>query len=387
MAKPNLGIKRVHSVELSVHDAAPWLSYFTHGFGFQFIAASTDADVERTGTRRRLLRCDDTCIVIAERVHAGSRVDRFLRQHPEGISRVNFLVDDLEAAEQMLIERNATPTNHTTTKVIGDGDWREFCIATPLGDVEFCFVACSESSGELMGAMEPNGLFDPDSNPLGVIGFDHMTTNVRTLMPTLAFYEHVLGFRRCWDVHFHTEDIRPGIGTGLKSVVMCDEQSGVKMAINEPLRPRFNESQVQMCIDSNRGPGIHHWALEVGDLIRSVDYGRQHDVEFLATPHAYHRALPARIKAKKIDGVSESIEDLEARSILLDGDAGGYLLQVFCREQSAQLDRPDAGPMFLEMVQRCGSKGFGEGNFRALFEAMAQQNGGSKASSLPFADD
>lgn len=387
MAKANLGIKRVHSVELSVHDAAPWLRYFTDGFGFQFIAASTDSDVEKTGTRRRLLRCADVCIVIAERVHAGSRVERFLAQHPEGVSRVNFVVGDLEATEQILLERNATPTNHTTTKSIGDGEWGEFCIATPLGDVEFCFVTCSESSGELMGAMEPNGLFDADRNPLGLLGFDHMTSNMRTLMPTLAFYEHVLGFRRCWDVHFHTEDIRPGIGTGLKSVVMYDERSGVKMAINEPLRPRFNQSQVQMCIDSNRGPGIHHIAFEVEDLIRSVDYGRQHDVEFLATPRAYHRALPARIKARKISGVAQSVEDLESRGILLDGDASGYLLQVFCREQSVQFDRPNAGPMFLEMVQRCGSSGFGEGNFRALFESMAQQTGGVKSSLRPFADD
>jgi 4-hydroxyphenylpyruvate dioxygenase len=96
--------------------------------------------------------------------------------------------------------------------------------------------------------------------------------------------------------------------------------------------------------------------------------------------------LPARIKAKKIVGVTQSVDDLEARSILLDGDAGGYLLQAFCREQSVQFDRSNAGPMFLEMVQRCGSKGFGEGNFRALFEAMAQQGGGG-ASALPFADD
>ncbi len=389
MAKENLGIRSVHSVELAVYDAGPWLKYFTDGFGFQLIAASTGPDVEKTGTRRRLLRCGDVCIVIAERVHAGSRVGRFLGQHPEGVSRVNFLVRDLRATEQALLERHATPTNHTTTATLGDGEWGEFCIATPLGDVEFCFVACSDSSGELMAAMEPNGLFDAGRNPLGLLGFDHMTSNLRTLMPTLAFYEHVMGFRRCWDVHFHTEDIRPGIGTGLKSVVMADEQSGVKMAINEPLRPRFNESQVQMCIDSNRGPGVHHLAFEVDDIIRAVDYGRQHEVAFLTTPRAYHRALPARIKARKISGVTQPIEEIESHGILLDGDANGYLLQAFCREQSVQFDRPNAGPMFLEMVQRCGSKGFGEGNFRALFEAMAQHHGDAPGSAAPrlFADD
>jgi len=388
MAKANLGIQRVHSVELSVHDAAPWLRYFTDGFGFQLIAASTGPDVEQTGTRRRLLRCGDVCIVVAERVHGASRVERFLGQHPEGVSRVNFLVHDIETTEQTLLERHATPTGHTTTQSIGDGEWREFCIATPLGDVEFCFVACSDSSGELMAGMEPDGLFDAGRNPLGLLGFDHMTSNMRTLMPTIAFCEHVMGFQRCWDVHFHTEDIRPGVGTGLKSVVMWDEQSGVKMALNEPLRPRFNQSQVQMCIDSNRGPGIHHLAFEVDDILQAVDYGRQRDVEFLTTPRAYHRALPARIKARKIEGVTQSIRDLESRGILLDGDADGYLLQAFCRDHSVQFDHANAGPMFLEIVQRCGSKGFGEGNFRALFEAMAQQGGtADKAVPRPFADD
>lgn len=373
MAHANLGIQRIHSVEVCVQDAEPWLAYLTRGFGFQLLAESTGEDMERSGTRSRLLRCADVSFILSEKVHAGSSVGHYLARHPEGIRRVNFLVRDLAAAETRLRERYATPIDFIQERPIAGGMWKEFAIATPLDEVEFNFIETTDKDGVTFPDMTPVGRFDPSQNPVGLVGFDHLTANVRTLMPTVAFYERVLGFTRFWNVQFHTEDLRPGVGSGLKSVVMWDEESGVKLATNEPLRPRFRDSQIQAYVDLNRGPGVHHVALQVKDIIAAVDACRARQIDFLRTPRTYYEALPARMTAQNIPSVSPAIPELEKRGVLLDGNKDGYLLQAFCRDDATKADRPHAGPLFLEFIQRCGAQGFGEGNFRALFEAVERQ--------------
>lgn len=373
MARATLGIQAIHSLELAVRQAEPWLEFLTRGFGFQLIASSTGQDVETTGTRRRLLRCGDIRIVLADAIHAGSEIRTYLDRHPEGISAVRLRVKDASAAETMLLERHATPTGPIRTERFDNGTWRELTIATPLGIVNFSFVEHDDPDSNLMPGMEPAGHFDKTSNPAGLIGLDHLTANVRTMMPVLAFFEHVLGFTRFWDVSFHTDDIRPGVGTGLKSVVMWDEASGVKLATNEPLRPRYHASQVNACLDANRGAGIHHFAFNVRDILTAVDVALNADVSLLPMPPAYYADLPKRVASQGIKGFSTPVADLAVRNILLDGDATGHLLQAFCRDQSKQHE--DAGPLVIELTQRSGAKGFGEGNFRALFEAMTKEGG------------
>ncbi len=381
MSRPSIGIRRIHSIDISVHDARPWLEYFTRGFGFQLVAATSGEHLEETGTREHLLRCGEVAVTISEPVHAGSRVRRYLRLHPEGVSRLRFAVDDAGVAEERLIERNATPTEALVVQKLDDGrEWREARIATPLGEVEFCFVqvadgAAANSSGggagiTLLPGMKPAGDFDPKRNRLGLSAIDHLTANARTLMPVIAFCEHVLGFTRFWGVQFHTDNLRPGDGTGLRCVVMHDEASGVKIAVNEPMRPRFNNSQPQLAVDANRGPGIHHLAFAVGDIMKAFDAAHAGDIEFLHTPATYYEALPGRIATQGITGVTQTVADLRTRGILLDGDKGGYLLQAFCKDRVNPDLGERSGPLFFELVQRCGAAGFGEGNFRALMEAM-----------------
>jgi 4-hydroxyphenylpyruvate dioxygenase len=372
MAAANLGISRLHSIEICVHEAAPWLDFLTNGFGFQHVGISTGEVIEASGTRRSLLRCGAVGLVIQEAVHAGSAVKGYLERRPEGISKVSFLVGEVKAAEQRLLERHATPTGFIEHGRVGSEEWSELSIATPLGEVEFGFVETSDESALLMPSMEQCGDFDPGINPLGLTGIDHLTSNSRTLMPIIAFFEHVLGFTRFWDVRFHTEDLEPGVGSGLTCVVMWDQESGIKFANNEPLRPRFERSQVQICVDLNRGPGIHHIALHVGDIMRAVDHCRAADIRFLTTPRAYYQAPSGRTRLQGMGGLGHSLEEIEKREILVDGDKDGCLLQVFCKDQGRQLQRSAAGPLLFEIVQRCGCQGFGEGNFRALFEAEEQ---------------
>ncbi len=384
MSRSPLGIQSIHSIDICVHDAACWLAYLTDGFGFQRVAVSEDARVEATGTREHFLRCGEVSITLSQAVHAGSRVQRYLRRHPEGIARVRFLVGDAREVEARLMERYAAPTEQLIDEPFDDGGrWIEVRVAVPIGQVEFCFVQIdraadsapsrsANAAAAMLPGMKPVAAFDAARNRLGLTAIDHMTINARTLMPVVAFCEQVLGFSRFWGVQFHTEDIRPGVGTGLRCVVMHDESSGVKLAINEPLRPRFDQSQVQLAIDAHRGEGVHHVAFGVSDIIKAFDTGRAGGVTFLHTPPAYYDALPSRIATQGISGATQSIADLRTRGILLDGDRGGYLLQAFCKNRPGRNDGEGAGPLFFELIQRCGAAGFGEGNFRALFEAMEQ---------------
>lgn len=373
MSSPSLGIQRLHSLELSVYDAAPWLAYFTQGLGFQQIAVSTGTMMETTGTRRYLLACGELRLVVQEAVHAGSAVRRYLEKHPEGLSRVNFLVQDVRQTEEQLLERHATPIDHVREEPLGDGRFRQLTIATPLGDVDFGFVDSDASDAGLLPGMEVCAAFDASFNPLGIRSIDHLTANVRTLMPVIAFYEHVMGFTRQWDVAFHTEDIRPGIGSGLKSIAMGDAASGVRIATNEPLRPRFEQSQIQLYVDVNRGPGIQHVAIAVNDLVKAVEHARSSGVQFMLTPPTYYEKLAGRLAAQGVPQLGHAVEELARRGILADGDKSGYLLQAFCQDQAVQFRRPHAGPLFIELIQRCGCQRFGEGNFRALFEAAQKE--------------
>lgn len=370
MAKANLGIQRLHSFEISVFDTAPWVAYLTDGFGFQHLARSAGAAAESTGTRRHWLACGDVGIFLNEPAYPGSPVRRYLERHPEGISRVNFLVQDVEATEAQLLERNAAATDFVRSVESSAGPWRTLAIATPLGDVEFAFMQTPNGADALPPDMERLAAFDTGLNPLGLTGIDHLTANARTLMPMLAFYEHVMGFSRCWNVQFHTEDYRPGVGSGLRAVAMEDAASGIRMVTNEPLRPRFAESQVQLHVDTNRGPGIQHVALAVADMAKAAGHCRTSGVSFMPTPRAYYQALPGRLGAQGVPALSLGMDEIERLGILVDGDKSGYLLQAFCQDQAVQFRRPNAGPIFFELVQRSGSERFGEGNFRALFEAM-----------------
>ncbi len=372
MATSRLGVRRLHSIELSVRDAEPWLAYLIDGFGFQRLAVSAESAVEADGTRYHMLRCREERILVRERVRPGSSVAGFLDRHAEGVSALNFRVESAADVEEQLVERGAAPTEFLRSETVAGGAWRQVAIATPLGDVEFGFIECDDAAADGWPGLEPCGTYDSARNPIGLLGIDHLVANMRTVMPAIAFYEHVLGFTRRWDVRFHVEDIQPGVGGGLKSIVMGDDTAGLRIMNNEPLRPRFAESQVQATIDDNGGPGIQHIALAVEDVMSACIHLHGSGVQFMPVPSSYYDRLPKRMESLKIESIGATPDDLRRFGILFDGDANGYLLQVICRDQATQFKRRDAGPVFIELIQRCGCRGFGEGNSRALFEAAQQ---------------
>jgi 4-hydroxyphenylpyruvate dioxygenase len=183
-----------------------------------------------------------------------------------------------------------------------------------------------------------------------------------------------MDFKKFWNVSFHTPDYQSGKkGTGLSSQVMYDPASMVKFATNEPLYPHFNDSQIQTFVERNHGAGIQHLALSVDHLIDTIETLRSRGVEFLTTPDEYYNLLPERLAKQNVSNLKEDIDDLKKQGILVDGKDGKYLLQIFLKDASVLYHEEHAGPFFYEIIQRCGHPGFGEGNFRALFEAIELQ--------------
>ena len=172
------------------------------------------------------------------------------------------------------------------------------------------------------------------------------------------WYSRVLGFKRY--ISFDDKDISTEY-SALMSIVMSDNSYAIKFPMNEPATGK-RKSQIQEYLDYYRGPGVQHIALLTTDIARTVGALRENGVDFLNVPASYYDALPQRVGE-----IDEAIETIRSLGILVDRDEEGYLLQLFTRPVE---DRPT---LFFEIIQRKGSRGFGKGNFKALFEAIERE--------------
>jgi 4-hydroxyphenylpyruvate dioxygenase len=155
---------------------------------------------------------------------------------------------------------------------------------------------------------------------------------------------------------------------------MWERATRIKFANNEPYRPQFKGSQINIFHEDNRGDGVQHVALATRDIIAAVRGLRARGVEFMPTPDAYYELLPERLRREGVERIEEDIAELRDLRILVDGSAkGAYLLQIFLKDSAGLYNSPDAGPFFFELIQRKGDQGFGAGNFRALFESIERE--------------
>ncbi|HYO80535.1 MAG TPA: 4-hydroxyphenylpyruvate dioxygenase, partial [Bryobacteraceae bacterium] len=191
----------------------------------------------------------------------------------------------------------------------------------------------------------------------GILRIDHIVGNVELgrMEEWADFYARVCGFHRY--INFDDKDISTEY-SALMSIVMSDDSQSVKFPINEPAQGR-RRSQIQEYLDYNCGPGVQHIALQTRDILSTVKQLRENGVEFLNVPDSYYDALPSRVGE-----IREDLEAVRSLRILVDRDEEGYLLQLFTKPVE---DRPT---LFFEIIQRAGSRGFGKGNFKALFEAI-----------------
>ena len=370
----NLGIKRIESVDFVVHDLERSRAFYQDKMDMRLTAQGNEGHEAETGERTLVFDAARARIQVTAPVDGhDSHAKRFLRNHPDGVRTVNFLVEDVEAAFKTLDGRDANIIDH----IEGDDTRRGFRIASPLGDVEYAFIekAHDEAIDSRLTVLAQDT--DLPVNHHGFTHMDHITSNTRDMHSLTNWYRDVLGFEHFWDIRFHTQDSDPdAVGSGLNSIVMRDPKSNVKFATNEPLSPNFHNSQIQKYVDDNGGPGVQHIALSTGKIMDVIPDMRERGLTFLDTPDAYYEMLPERMAERAVDNLKETIEELQKRRLLVDGRDNRYLLQIFMQEAALMYDEAAAGPFFYEVIQRHGEQGFGEGNFRALFESIERQQTG-----------
>lgn len=274
----------------------------------------------------------------------------FASKHGPSASATGFRVKDAKAAFAEAVKRGAKPFNDESKK----SGWAGLPAIYGIGDSLVYFVDRYPQSGK-------GEIYDDwdwvtqDKLPRGrgLTVIDHMTNNVPKgeMQKWCDFYTGVFGFqeKRYFDIK--------GKSTGLISKVMRSPCGKFSIPINEP---QDQKSQIQEYLDEYKGSGIQHIAMLTNDIAKSVSTLMDTRIEFLKAPPAtYYAAIP-----KRLPRVTEAIDQLQKLGILVDGDEKGYLLQIFTKNQ--------VGPIFLEVIQRKGHDGFGDGNFQALFDAMEE---------------
>lgn len=270
----------------------------------------------------------------------------FTKQHGPSISATGLRVADAEAAFHEALKRGARAYEGS----IGTKGAAPYPAIYGIGDSLIYFI--DEKNHQDLYSQQFK-LKEPNARPegLGLQIVDHFTNNVpRGEMSKWAdFYEGIFNFK---EVRYF--DIK-GKSTGLLSKAMRSPCGLFSVPINEPTE---SKSQIQEYLDEYKGSGIQHIAMTTERIISTLEKLKNNDIQFLnPPPETYYRMLQDRLPM-----VSEDITQLQKNAILVDGDAHGYLLQIFTKNM--------IGPVFYEVIQRKGHDGFGDGNFQALFDAI-----------------
>jgi 4-hydroxyphenylpyruvate dioxygenase len=375
VSREPLGIRKIAALVYYVRDLARVRNFMLGKLDFAEIGESSQELTERGRQKSAVFQAGDVNLVMCAPHGEGGRAWRYLRKHPEGVGTVVFDVDNIEHTFRLLDERGGTMISDIERFNDDGGSLAMFSITTPFGDTTFRFIE-RQGYRSFFPGLVPHGAPRGGQNQLRFKRIDHLTSNFQTMTPALLWMEHVMGMERVWSVKFHTHDVAGDApeGSGLKSVVMIEPQSRIKFANNEPMRPFFKASQINLFSEDNRGDGVQHAALAVPDIIESVRGLRARGVEFMSTPAAYYDMLPARLDRLTVGRIDEDLDTLKQLEILVDGEGPReYLLQIFLKEAARLEHDPQAGPFFFEIIQRKGSNGFGAGNFRALFESIERQ--------------
>jgi 4-hydroxyphenylpyruvate dioxygenase len=349
-------------VELYVGNAKQSAHYYKTAFGYQSLAY---AGLE-TGVRDRtsyVLKQDKIRLVLTTPLNQDSPINDHLKKHGDGVKIVALWVDDATSAYQETIKRGAVSFMEPTVEKDEFGEVVRSGIYT-YGETVHLFVERKNYNGIFLpGYKEWNSDYNPEA--VGLKYIDHMVGNVgwNEMNTWVKFYEDVMGFVNFLsfdDKQIHTEY------SALMSKVMSNGNGRIKFPINEPAEGK-KRSQIEEYLDFYGGPGVQHIAIATDDIIKTVSQLKQRGVEFLsAPPHAYYQAIPERLGVH-MNMMKEDLNAIEKLAIMVDADEDGYLLQIFTKPVQ---DRPT---LFFEIIQRMGAKGFGAGNFKALFESIERE--------------
>jgi 4-hydroxyphenylpyruvate dioxygenase len=345
-------------VELWVGNAKQAAYYYEHAFGFRRTAYAGP----ETGVRDRasyVVEQNEIRLVLTSALHPGHEIGDHANKHGDGVKDIALRVPDARDAYEEAVKRGARGVREP--EIIEDEFGRvELATIATYGDVVHTFVGRNGYEGSyLPGYRALESANATDANP-GLLAIDHIVGNVELghMDEWVSFYEQVFGMTEM--IHFSDDDISTEY-SALMSKVMTDGNGKVKFPINEPAEGK-RKSQIDEYLDFNHGPGAQHIALQSSNIVRAVETLQRRGVVFLSTPDAYYEETPDRVGE-----IAESWDDLKRLRILADRDDDGYLLQIFT--QTAQ-DRPT---LFFEVIERHGARGFGDGNFKALFEAIERE--------------
>jgi 4-hydroxyphenylpyruvate dioxygenase len=347
-----LKIRSIHHVEFWVGNAKQAAFYYRNALGFsQFAYAGLE-----TGSRAvtsYALRQGKAQIVLSSALQPSGFFAEHLRKHGDAVRDIAFHVNDADEAFEEAVSRGASPVERPRTVSDKFGSIRRACIQT-YGDTVHSLISMRDYVGPFLPGFAAE---DAPGRDAGILRIDHIVGNVELgkMNEWADWYAGVMGFHRY--INFDDKDISTEY-SALMSIVMSDDSQSVKFPINEPASGK-RKSQIQEYLDYNGGPGVQHIALQTKDILHTVRTLRANGVAFLDVPDTYYEALPERVGEIRED--LQAIRDLR---ILVDRDEEGYLLQLFSKPVE---DRPT---VFFELIQRAGSRGFGKGNFRALFEAI-----------------
>lgn len=343
-------------LELWVGNARTTAGFLMSAFGFTCTAYAGP----ETGIRHKasyVLEQADIRLVVSAALDPTSPIAAHVREHGDGVHDLAWLVDDAAAAHAAALARGARSVREPWSETDDDGTLVLAQIGT-YGETVHTFVDRSRYHGT---RLEPGYSTDrlppaPVGPRVGVSAIDHVVGNVERgrLDDWVHFYAEVLGFAPL--LHFSEDQIATEY-SALASTVVWDGKQ-VMMPINEPA-DGLRKSQIQEYLDAYGGPGVQHVALRTDDIVTSVDALRARGVRFMEVPDTYYDEARRRLA-----GVDLPWADLQRLGILVDRDRHGHLLQIFTETIT---DRP---ALFFEIIERRGARGFGDGNFKALFEAI-----------------
>ncbi len=382
--KNPLGLKKIHHVEFYVGNAKQAEFYYRKAFGFSRAAYRGLETGDREVTSY-LLKQNRVNFILTTPLLPEHPAAEHIKQHGDGVRDIAFQVEDADHAFNEAVNRGATPVVEPRDLSDENGSVRHAAIAT-YGDTIHSLISygvgsphvskgSSQSVSSSSAAVAPaeitnaySGVFLPGfveqvvpGEDVGIQLVDHIVGNVELgkMNYWCDFYRDVLGFFRY--ITFDDKDISTEY-SALMSIVMSDGGHNIKFPINEPAESKKGKSQIQEYIDFYRSAGAQHIALLCKDIRHTVAKLAENGVEFLTVPDTYYDELPSRVGE-----IDEDIESLKKLGILVDRDEEGYLLQIFTKPVE---DRPT---VFYEILQRKGCKGFGKGNFKALFVSIEEE--------------
>jgi 4-hydroxyphenylpyruvate dioxygenase len=357
-ARDFLPLNGTDYIEFYVGNARQSAHYYRSAFGFR-LAAYRGPETGIRDQASYVLVQNKIRLVLTTPLRPDHPISDHIRTHGDGVRDIALWVDDAEAAWRETTRRGARSVQEP--KVVRD-EHGKVCLASiaAYGDTIHTFVERKDYSGPFIPGFRAVEEDDSVARPTGLKHVDHVVGNVGwgQMNRWVDFYRDVMGFRLFR--HFDDKDISTEY-SALMSKVMANGNDRVKFPINEPAHGK-RKSQIEEYLEFYHGPGVQHIALATDDIVDTVSKLRRQGVEFLRVPSTYYDGLLARMGP-----IDEPVPRLQELGILVDRDEEGYMLQIFTRPVE---DRPT---LFFEVIQRKGSRSFGKGNFKALFEAIERE--------------